>query len=204
MKIVVASRNRHKIAELGDLLAQLLEESVELLSLNDVSFDEEIEEDGETFLDNARIKAQTVARATGLPALGDDSGLCVRALNGAPGVYSARFAGTHGDDAANNALLLQRMETADDRSAYFACALVLSYPDGGEIAVEGRADGTILHAPRGTSGFGYDPLFHYDPLGKTFSEMSAAEKNAVSHRNRAVLALAKILNEQKGAGKCIR
>lgn len=191
MEIVIASRNAHKIKELESILAQALGE-VKLLSLDEAGIFGEIEENGETFAENALIKARVAARS-GKIGVGDDSGLCVQALCGAPGVYSARYAGEHGDDEANNRKLQEELADEEDRSAYFLSAVACVFPDGREIVVEGRTDGVILKEARGNGGFGYDPYFFYEPLGKTFSELTADEKNAVSHRGKAVRALAEKL-----------
>ena len=183
MKIVLASRNKKKIKELEDLLAKHIPE-IEVFSLDDIGFEGEIVEDGEGFYDNAYIKASTVARL-GYIGVGDDSGLCVDALGGAPGVYSARYAGEHGDDAANNALLLKNLSDKEDRTARFVCAIACVFPDDVETA----------HIFRGEGGFGYDPLFYYEPFGKTLAEMSAEEKNSISHRGRAIENFAQNLKE---------
>ena len=196
MKIVLASRNKHKISELQALMSEYVE-GVEILSLDDVGIFGEIEENGASFAENAAIKARAAA-ASGFVGIGDDSGLAVRALGGAPGIFSARYAGEHGNDAANNALLLKNLEGSADRYAEFVCALALVFPDGREpIEVEGRTGGIILSEPRGEGGFGYDPLFFYEPLGKTYSELSAAEKNSISHRGRAIAALAQKIKERE-------
>ena len=183
--IVLASRNRKKVGELQALLTAGLGDTIELKSLDDVGLTGEIEETGATFAENARIKAEAAAKS-GYIGLGDDSGLTVTALGMAPGVYSARYAGEHGNDAANNALLLKNLAGKQDRSAAFVCALCAVFPDGRVIETEGRVEGTILTAPRGQNGFGYDPLFYYPPFGKTMAEMTADEKNGVSHRGDAV------------------
>ena len=148
-----------------------------------------------TALSALKSKAQTVAKALNLDALADDSGLCVDALGGAPGIFSARYSGEHGDDAANNALLLKNLEGVSDRSARFVCALACVFPSGEELCVRGTAEGKILTAHRGQGGFGYDPLFYFPPLGKTFGELSAEEKNKHSHRSNAIELLAKELKE---------
>ena len=191
MEIVIASRNQHKIRELEALLSRFVA-GVKLLSLDDVGFDGDIEEDGTTFTENALIKARAAA-SSGKIGVGDDSGLCVNALDGAPGIFSARFAGEHGNDAANNEKLLRELSDKEDRSAFFVCAIACVLPDGREIVVEGRAEGTILREANGGGGFGYDPLFYYEPLDKTFAALSPEEKNQVSHRARAVEAFAKEL-----------
>lgn len=188
--LVIASNNAHKIREISDML----DDSLRVISMREAGFDGEIDESGETFEENARIKAQAVARATGYCALGDDSGLSVDALSGAPGVRSARFAGAHGDDAANNALLMEKLRDvpAQDRTAQFVCAMALALPNGETHAVQGSCPGVITFAPRGEGGFGYDPYFEY-VSGQTFAEMDEAEKNRVSHRSLALQAIAPYL-----------
>lgn len=195
MKMVLASRNKGKVAELQRLLATELGDVIELVSLDDVGITGEIEENGKTFAENAYIKA-SVAATSGYPGIGDDSGLSVYALDGAPGIYSARYAGEHGDDAANNALLLANLEGKADRRAAFVCTLALVYPDGASVQAEGRVEGEILHAARGEGGFGYDPLFYYAPFGRSFAELSREEKNEISHRGAAVRALAAKLKKE--------
>lgn len=187
MKIVLASRNAHKIGELQTLLSQYIKD-IEILSLDDVGIFDEIEENGSTYLENALIKARAAAKS-GYIGMGDDSGLSVRALGGAPGVYSARYSG--GDYAANNALLLKNLEGESDRYAEFVCTIACVFPDGREpICVEGRTEGVILESLRGEGGFGYDPLFYYEPYKKTYAELTYDEKNSISHRCKAVEALA--------------
>lgn len=194
MKIVLASRNAHKIKELQALLSKHID-GVEILSLDDVGIEGEIEENGTTYRENALIKAK-VAASSGYIGFGDDSGLSVRALGGAPGVYSARYAGEHGDNAANNAFLLKNLEGKSDRFAEFVCTIACVFPDREEpLVVEGRTQGVILDSERGSEGFGYDPLFFYEPYGKTFAELSAEEKNAISHRGKAIEALARELKK---------
>ena len=189
MKIVLASRNPHKIKELQTLLSQYIKD-IEILSLDDVGILDDIEENGSTYLENALIKAR-VAATSGYIGMGDDSGLSVRALGGAPGVYSARYAGGHGDYAANNAFLLRNLEGESDRFAEFVCTIACVFPDGREpICVEGRTQGVILEGERGSEGFGYDPLFYYEPFGKTYAELTYDEKNSISHRFKAIEKLA--------------
>ena len=200
MKIVVASRNRKKIGELRTLLSKYIAD-IEILSLDDVGILGEIEEDGTTFEENALIKAR-VAATSGYIGVGDDSGLTVDALDGAPGIYSARyaarcnFAGDH-DDEGNNQALLKNLEHVPDeaRGGAFVCAIGCVFPDGRELTVRGEARGRILREYHGEGGFGYDPLFFYEPLGKTFAELTPEEKNAVSHRGNAIEAFAKKLKE---------
>lgn len=191
MKVVLASRNRHKIGELQALLEKHIPD-IEILSLDDVGFEGDIVEDGKDFYENAFIKARSVAEL-GYIGLGDDSGLSVRALGGEPGIYSARYAGEHGNDEANNALLLKNLEGKDDRHAEFICVIACVFPDKLEKGhfYAGITEGVIIDEYRGEGGFGYDPLFLYEPTDKTFSEMSAEEKNAISHRGKAVELLAK-------------
>ncbi len=185
-RLVVASGNAHKLKEIAEIFPDF-----EVLSQKQMGFDEEVEETGASFMENALLKATAAANALGLPALGDDSGLCVEALGGAPGIYSARYSGGHGDDRANRALLLKNLEGESNRRAYFACALALVYPDGRKITAEGRTYGEILTQEEGEGGFGYDPIFHSEDLNKSFGKATAEEKNAVSHRGRALQALLK-------------
>lgn len=197
MKIVLASRNAKKKAELQTLLSQYIE-GIEILSLDEVGIFGEIEEDGETFEENALIKARAAA-ASGYIGVGDDSGLSVDALDGAPGVYSARYAGEHGDDEANNALLLKNLEGVANRAARFVCCIACVFPNNehGDIVVRGEVEGEIIDERRGEHGFGYDPYFYYPPFGKTLAEVSAEEKNSVSHRGKAIKLLAERLAEIK-------
>ncbi len=196
MKLILASRNKKKIREVEALLAQYIE-GVQILSLDDIGFEGDIEEDGTTFEENALIKARTAMKAADdrIAAIADDSGLSVDALNGAPGVYSARYAGGHGDDAANNALLLRNLATvpSHERTARFVCCIACVFPDGREITVRGETEGRIIDDARGDGGFGYDPYFYYEPYGKTFAELTAEQKNAISHRGKAVAKLAEAL-----------
>lgn len=194
MELVLASRNRHKIEEIGALLAKVLPD-VRVLSLDEAGIKGEIEEDGTTLEENALIKAR-VAASTGRIGIGDDTGLCVNALDGAPGIYSARYAGEHGNDAANNQKLLRELEDKTDRSAYFACVIACVFPDGKEFVCEGRAEGIIIREPSGNGGFGYDPYFYYEPLGKTFADLTTEEKNAVSHRGAAIRAFSQRFAEE--------
>lgn len=196
MKIVLASRNKNKIAELQALLSEHIKD-IEILSLSDVGIYGDIEENGETFEENALIKA-CVAATSGYIGIGDDSGLSVDALDGAPGVYSARYAGEHGNDSANNALLLENLRDVSDRSARFVCTIACVFPkDAGRepIIVRGEVEGEIIDVSRGEYGFGYDPIFYYPPLRKTLAEIAPSEKNTVSHRARAIEELAKRLKE---------
>ena len=182
--IVVASNNAHKLREISQIF-----EEYEVISQREAGFDEEVEETGETFEENALLKARAACKALGLPVIADDSGLCVQALHGAPGVYSARYCGWHADDQSNRALLLKNMADKTDRTAYFCSSIVMVYPDGKELIAEGRTYGKILEKDDGDGGFGYDPIFFSDDLQKSFGRASAEEKNSVSHRYRALCAL---------------
>ena len=193
MKIVLASHNQKKIRELRQILSAHIPD-VEIVSLDDVGLTDEIEENGTTFAENAYIKAHAAAKS-GYIGVGDDSGLEVYALDRAPGIYSARYAGEHGDDAANNALLLKNLEDKQDRSGAFVCGIACVFPEDLTKShyFEGRTEGVILHEYRGEGGFGYDPLFYYPAMGKTFAEMTAQEKNSISHRGKAMQLLVDFL-----------
>ena len=186
MKLILASNNAHKLREIKEILGGCFDE---IVTLREAGIDHETVEDGETFLENAAKKAHEIAEISGCCALADDSGLCVDALGGAPGVYSARFAGVHGDDEANNELLLKKLENVDNRAAHFTCAVVLARPDGSEVSAEGYFYGEIAHALAGENGFGYDPLFYLPEYGCTSAQLSPEEKNRISHRGNALRAL---------------
>lgn len=191
-RLILGSRNKKKLHELVDLLGDL----VPVSDLTPFANAPEVEETGTTFEENARLKATTVAKALGEWVLGEDSGLCVPSLKGEPGVYSARYAGEHGNDAANNAKLLQEMDAfeGDQRSAYYVSTAALSNPTGEVIAVvAGQCWGRIVREPRGTGGFGYDPLFEIPEYHATFGELSLPVKQALSHRGRAMFKLRPIL-----------
>lgn len=191
VKVLVASRNQGKVRELEQVLRELNIEGVELVSLHDAPSYPDPVEDGLTFVDNALLKARAGAKATGLPCVADDSGLTVKALNGMPGILSARWSGNHGDDQANNDLLLAQMTDINERAAAFVSCCALASPDGLEFTAEGRWEGELLREPRGENGFGYDPLFApADADGRSSAELSADEKNARSHRGKALRALA--------------
>lgn len=181
--LVIATRNVGKLAEIQSLLSGY---PVKLLSLDDFGPIPKIPEEGETFDDNAYQKASMVSRILGLPALADDSGLVVEALNGAPGVHSARYGGDELSDADRCRLLLHNLNGITNRRAAFVCVISIAVPTGPALTYEGRCEGTVTTEMRGQNGFGYDPVFFYPPLGKTFAEMTAAEKNAVSHRAMAL------------------
>lgn len=194
--LVLATRNMHKVGELQAVLAGAGVD-VLLADMDEFADVPDVVEDGLTFAANALKKARFVAAATGLPAVADDSGLCVDAMNGMPGVFSARWAGRHGDDAANLMLVLAQLADVPDgsRGAQFACAAALALPSGQERVAEGRIDGTVLRAPRGTGGFGYDPVFQPHGYDHTTAEMAPEQKNAISHRGRAFRALAPAIDE---------
>lgn len=186
MKIVLASRNSKKVRELETFLCEISSD-ITVLSLDDIGFHDEIIEDGKTFAENSRIKAEVPAKL-GYIGVADDSGLEVDALDGAPGVYSARFSGEGATDEKNNQKLLKALENVPEekRTARFKTVITCIFPDGREISADGVCEGSILSKARGNDGFGYDPLFYYPELGKTFAELSSDEKNAVSHRGKAM------------------
>ncbi|GLX01274.1 XTP/dITP diphosphatase [Microtetraspora sp. NBRC 16547] len=199
-KVVLATRNAGKVAELRRILAESGAQ-VELLGMDSFPEVPDVAETGLTFAENALLKAHAVASETGLPAIADDSGLCVDALNGMPGIFSARWAGSHGDDKANLDLLLAQVSDVPDgrRRAHFACTAALALPSGAEQVVEGTVDGVLIREPRGTNGFGYDPIFVPEGETRTTAELSPEEKDAISHRGRAFRALAAELPELLGS-----
>ena len=186
MKLIIASNNKHKIYEIKTILGNHFDE---VLSLAESGIDHETVEDGTTFMENAIKKAKEIAEISGCASLADDSGITAHALGDAPGVYSARFAGRHGDDEANNALLLERLSDKADKGAHYTCAIALAYPDGGLVTAEGYMYGSITENRRGERGFGYDPIFVPKGESRTVAEMSDEEKNAISHRGEALRAL---------------
>jgi XTP/dITP diphosphohydrolase len=196
-RVVVATRNQGKVAELRRILAPYDVDLVDIDAFPDVP---DVAETGDTFAANALLKAHAVAAATGLVAVADDSGLCIDALNGMPGIFSARWSGRHGDDPANLDLVLAQLTDVPDerRGAAFVCAAAAATPDGRELVVEGRLAGSLIRSARGENGFGYDPVFV--PLGsdRTTAELSAADKDAISHRGQAFRALAPRLAELLG------
>ncbi len=203
MKLVLASNNQHKIREFSEMLAPLLPEyKIELYSLSDIGFTGQIDENGASFEENAMIKASEAANG-GYISIADDSGIAVDYLNGAPGIYSARYAGVHGDDQANNQKLLNALDGVPDseRTAHYVCAIACVLPDGRSFTVTGYAHGKIAKSPRGTGGFGYDPLFIGDGSPLTWAEISAEEKNAISHRRNAAALFAQQLRIHLGGVK---
>ena len=183
-RLVVATGNAHKLREIAEIFPDY-----EIVSQKQMGFDEDVEETGKTFAENALIKARSASKALNMPVIADDSGICVDVLGGQPGIFSARYAGVHGDDKRNRDLLLQNMCCEKNRKAHFACAVALVYPNGEEIVVEGETHGEILLQEHGEGGFGYDPIFFSTDLQKSFGVATAEEKNAVSHRFRALQAL---------------
>ncbi len=183
MKYVLATHNPGKLKEMGAILAQF---GVEVVSPKDLGITVDVEETGTTFAENAMLKAKAICAASKLPAIADDSGLCVDALNGGPGVYSARYGGEGLDDRGRYLLLLNNMRGQPTRAAHFACAIACAFPNGDTLTAEGRCDGTIAFAPMGEGGFGYDPVFFVPELKKTFGQLTAEEKSTISHRGKAL------------------
>ena len=183
MKLVLASQNQKKLVEMSAILGQL---GVEVCLQSDVGVSLDVEETGTTFEANSLLKAQAVMQATGLPAIADDSGLCVDALDGAPGVYSARYGGEGLDDVQRYQLLLTNMQGQSPRTCRFVSVITCCFPTGEVISARGECEGTLAFAPMGEGGFGYDPIFFLPELKKTFSQITAQEKNAISHRGRAL------------------
>lgn len=194
MKLVIATNNKNKLGEIQAILGQTFDE---ILTMKDLNLDIEVEETGTTFLENAMLKAREICKIVKLPTLADDSGLSVDSLDGAPGVYSARYAGLQHNDADNNVKLLDELKDKPNRNAHFTSAVVLCFPDGEVISAEGYAYGEILKEQKGENGFGYDPLFFSRELKKTFAEASSDEKNAISHRKQALKKLFDKLNNTK-------
>lgn len=192
MKFVLASHNKGKLAEMQAILGEL---GVEVVMPADVGMDIDVEETGTTFAENAGLKAQAIMQASGLPAIADDSGLCVDALNGAPGVYSARYGGEGLDDAGRYRMLLANMPRGAARTAKFVSVITCCFPGGDVLTARGECPGTIAFAPMGEGGFGYDPVFFLPKLKKTFAQLSPEEKNAISHRGLALAAFQKKLEE---------
>lgn len=193
MDFILATNNMKKLAEMQRILSPL---GINVVTAKMLGITlEEVEEDGETFEDNAKIKARAACKATNMPAIADDSGLCVDYLNGAPGIFSARFAGEHGNDEKNNDLLLEKLKGVpmEKRTGYYVCAICCTFPDGKEIVVRGECYGHIGFERDGNEGFGYDPLFLVD--GKAFGRYTAEEKDKISHRGKALRLLTKELEK---------
>ncbi len=197
MRLLIATHNRGKLVEYQELLTRL---PLELVTLNDVGIAEDVPENGATFAENARIKALAYAPQSGLLTLADDSGLEVDALEGEPGIYSRRYAGENASDAERNRFLLDKLRNvpAGKRTARFRCVIVIARPNGDLWQTEGTCEGEIAFSPRGTNGFGYDPVFYFPALDKTMAELSAAEKNRISHRARASEGARAILTQIAG------
>lgn len=183
MKLIIASNNKHKIYEIKKILG---EKFSEILSMSEAGIIHETVEDGATFMENAAKKAREIAEISGMAALADDSGICAHALGGAPGVYSARFSGGHGNDTDNNNLLIEKLRDKNDKTAHYTAAVCLVYPDGREVSAEGYMYGEIIDTPRGNRGFGYDPIFVPKGEVRTVAEMTDEEKNSISHRANAL------------------
>ena len=183
MRFVLATHNPGKLREMGEILKDF---GIEVVSPKDLGITVDVEETGSTFAENAMLKAKAICKAADLPAIADDSGLCVDALNGAPGVYSARYGGEGLDDRGRYMLLLSSLRGAPTRAAHFACAVACAFPNGDTLTADGRCDGSIAYAPLGEVGFGYDPVFLLPGTGKTFGQLTQEEKSAVSHRGRAL------------------
>lgn len=183
MKFVLATQNQKKLREMSDILSGF---GVEVVTPKSLGIDLEVEETGTTFAENAMLKAKAICAAANLPAIADDSGLCVDALAGAPGVYSARYGGEGLDDVGRYRLLLENLRGQTTRTAHFACAIACAFPNGDTLTAEGKVEGTIAFAPMGEGGFGYDPIFFYPPLRKTFGQLTAEEKHGISHRGKAL------------------
>ena len=201
MKVVLASKNQHKLVEISAILSKL---GIELVLQSQLGVDIDVEETGTTFEENSFLKAEAVMKATGLPALADDSGIAVDALNGEPGIYSARYGFDESlDDAGRMYLLLKNAENVPDekRQAKFVCVITLVMPDGSSVQARGEAHGMLLREPRGSNGFGYDPIFFYPPLNRGFAELPPEEKNRVSHRAVALDLMYKKLEELGYADK---
>ena len=195
MKVVLASKNKHKLIEISKITEKF---DIELVMESDLGVDIDVEETGTTFEENSFLKANAVMQATGLPALADDSGIAVDALNGEPGVYSARYGFDESlDDWGRLQLLLKNTENVPDgqRQDQFVCVITLVMPDGQTIQARGEVHGELLRAPAGEGGFGYDPIFYYPPYGKTLAEVTPEEKNQVSHRAKALQAFYQKLKE---------
>lgn len=191
--LIAASNNKNKIRELKQILGDIFN----VISLSEAGIESDPEETGTTFLENATIKAAAAAKLSGKACIADDSGLCVDALDGEPGVYSARYSGESASDANNNSKLLKKLADTENRNAHFSSAVVIAYPDGRTVSAEGKCFGVILREGRGNNGFGYDPLFLVPEYGKTFAELDGEIKNKISHRANALKALREKIIENK-------
>ena len=194
MKLIIASNNAHKLTEMKSILAPFFDD---VQSMREAGIEHETVEDGKTFMENAVKKARELAEISGCCAIADDSGLCVDALDGGPGVYSARYSGVHGDDKANNAKLLRELDGVEARGAHYTCAIALVWPDGRLLTAEDYLYGEIAHDERGSNGFGYDPLFLLPEQGLRTAEISPEEKNRISHRGKALRQLVEKLKSSE-------
>lgn len=199
-KLVIATRNAGKIAEFRRILDAISDGAIDLVGIDQFPDLVDVEETGSTFEENALLKARYTAEMTGLPAISDDSGLCIDALGGSPGIFSARWAGRHGNDKANLEKVLDELKevTDEDRGAHFICVAALVMPDGREKVTEGRFEGTILHSAIGDQGFGYDPIFLPRGMSISAAQLSAEEKDAISHRGKSLRAIAPHVIEMLG------
>ena len=193
MKLIIASNNAHKLTEIKAILGGIFDE---IVSMREAGIEHETVEDSSTFMENAEKKAREIAELSGCCAIADDSGICVNALDGAPGIFSAGFCGRHGDDAANNRLLLEKLQGAEDRGAHYTCAIALVRPDGSCVLAEGYMHGVIAQEGAWENGFGYDPLFFLPEYGLTAAQISPEEKNRISHRAQALHNLLKQLGAE--------
>ncbi|MCI8728539.1 MAG: XTP/dITP diphosphatase [Clostridia bacterium] len=198
MDLVIASNNKHKVTEIKSILKDYFEN---IYSLRELGIEIEVEETGETFAENALLKARAVSNAAGMPAIADDSGISANALDGRPGVYSARYSGEPCDDERNNDKLLEELKDKTDRSAYYTASICLYLDEENIITAEGKTYGTIISERRGDKGFGYDPIFLSDDLGKTLAEVDLEEKNKISHRARALKSLMEKLEKNARFGE---
>lgn len=198
MDLVIASNNKHKVTEIKSILKDYFEN---IYSLRELGIEIEVEETGETFAENALLKARAVSNAAGMPAIADDSGISANALDGRPGVYSARYSGEPCDDERNNDKLLEELKDKTNRSAYYTASICLYLDEENIITAEGKTYGTIISERRGDKGFGYDPIFLSDDLGKTLAEVDLEEKNKISHRARALKSLMEKLEKNARFGE---
>jgi len=193
MKLVLATANPGKIKEMQEILAEL---NIDVVTRKDLGIELDVEETGETFLENATLKAEAICKASGLPSVADDSGLVVDALGGKPGVHSSSYGGPELDNNERCAYLLEKMRDMEHRSAKFVCTIVCAFPEGGSLTAQGECPGEIITEPRGFNGFGYDPVFQVKGKNKTMAELPPDEKNAISHRGLALRKFAQLLRER--------